>query len=46
MTDIKDARKETTACHETTEANTEKTEPDRGMMQSVAGIKRPLRKMP
>jgi seryl-tRNA synthetase len=36
MADIKDARKKTTACHEETEANAEKTERDRGMMQSVA----------
>jgi hypothetical protein len=26
---------ETTACHEATEADTEKTEPDSGMMQSI-----------
>jgi hypothetical protein len=35
MTDINDARKKTTAIHETTEANTEKSVTDRGMMQSV-----------
>jgi hypothetical protein len=35
VTDIKDARKKTTDCHEVTEADTE-TEPYTGMMQSVA----------
>jgi hypothetical protein len=38
VTDIKDARKKTTACKEATEADTEKTEPDPGMMQSVAEL--------
>jgi hypothetical protein len=37
ITDIKDVHKgKTTASQEATEANTEKTEPDMGMMQSVA----------
>jgi hypothetical protein len=33
---MKDVWEATTACQEVTEANTEKTETDRGMMQSVA----------
>jgi hypothetical protein len=36
MTDMNDVRKETMYCQETTEANTEKTEPNPGIMQSVA----------
>jgi hypothetical protein len=36
ITDKKDGRKETTACHEATEADTEKTEPDPRMMHSIA----------
>jgi hypothetical protein len=36
MTDMNDNRKETMYCQEMTEANTEKTEPDPGMMQTVA----------
>jgi hypothetical protein len=35
ITDIKDGQKETTACHEATETDTEKIEPYPGMMQSV-----------
>jgi hypothetical protein len=35
MTNVNDARRKTTACQETTKANTEKTEPDPGMMQSI-----------
>jgi actin-related protein len=32
---IRSELKETAACHEATEADTEKTEPDSGMMQSI-----------
>jgi hypothetical protein len=43
---LQKACQETTACHEATETDTEKTEPDPGMMQSVRSIKKSPRKMP
>jgi hypothetical protein len=35
LAEKQDGRKETTACHEVTEADTEKTEPDPGVMQFI-----------
>jgi hypothetical protein len=41
LTEKQDDQKETTACHEARKADTEKTEPDPGMMQSRGASRGP-----